>query len=180
LPDLYPDGGGVNNSKAGCWCIMSDIFHSVSFLGWHRHKNGWLSPSRKTYLFQNTPGWYTTLSPLSDASGLSMVVLPIDDALNPSKVFVVELAQPVLGNNNMPWGEGVLVYTVDATIPTGSSPVEIIPKKTSTSPVYGYLYEAPYLLNDTVSYMEGTTSVTLSILQQFGFSYNIKIEYHRQ
>jgi M6 family metalloprotease-like protein len=180
LPDLYPDGGGADNSKAGCWSIMSDIFHSVSFLGWHRHKNGWLSPSRKTYLSQNTPDWYTTLSPLSGACGLSMVVLPIDDSLKPSKVFVVELAQSVLGSNNAHWGEGVLLYTVDATIPTGSSPVTIIPKKTSTSPVYGYLYEAPYNLNDTVSHKEGTASIALKILQKFGSSYNIEIEYHRQ
>ncbi len=180
LPDLYPEGGGADTSKAGCWCIMSDIFHAVSFLGWHRHKNGWLSPSRKTYLSQNTPGWYTILSPLSAESGLSMVVLPIDDALRPSKVFVVEVAQPVLGTNNLPWGQGVLLYTVDATIRTGLSPVTIIPKTTSTSPDYGYLYEAPYTLNDTVSHTEGTTSITLSILQEFGSSYEIKIEYHRQ
>jgi len=181
LPDLYPDGGGADTSKAGCWCIMSDIFHAVSFLGWHRHKNGWLSPSRKTYLSHDTPGWYTTLSPLSAESGLSMVVLPIDDALRPSRVFVVEVAQPVLGANNQWWGQGVLLYTVDATIPTGLSPVTIIPKTTSTSPEYGYLFEAPYTLNDTVSHTEGTTSLTLSILQDFGSSYyEIKIEYHRQ
>jgi hypothetical protein len=109
-----------------------------------------------------------------------MVVLPIDDALNPSKVFVVEVVQPVLGSDNTLWGDGVLLYTVDATIPTGSSPVVIIPKTTSTSPVYGYLYQAPYLLNDTVSHTEGSASITLEILQKFGFSYNIKIGYQRQ
>ena len=180
LPDLYPYGGGADNSQAGCWSIMSDIFHAVSFLGWHRHKNGWLSPTRKTYLSQNVSEWYTTLSPLSGSCGLSMVVLPIDDALKPSKVFVVEVVQPVLGSNNALWGEGVLLYTVDATIPTGSPPVAIIPKTTSTSPVYGYLYEAPYLLKDTMSHTEGTASITLEILQKFGSSYHIKIAYHRQ
>ena len=180
LPDLYPYGGGANNSKAGCWSIMSDIFHSMSFLGWHRHKNGWLSSSRETYLSQNTSGWYTTLSPLSGSCGLSMVVLPLDNALKPSRVCVIEVAQSVLGTNNARWGEGVLLYTVDATIPTGSSPVAIIPKKISTSPQYGYLYEAPYLLNDTMSHTEGTASITLKILQKFGSSYNIQIEYHRQ
>lgn len=159
---------------------MSDIFHSVSFLGWHRHKNGWLSPSRKTYLSQNTLSWYTTLSPLSDANGLSMIVLPIDDALKPSKVFVIEVAQPVLGSNNEWWGEGVLLYTVDATKPTGCSPVEIIPKKISISPIYGYLYEAPYIRNDTVLYTEGTASITLKILPQFGSSYTIEVKYHRK
>ena len=177
LPDLYPDDGGADNSKAGCWSIMSDIFHSVSFLGWHRHKNGWLSPSRKTYLSQNTSEWYATLSPLSDVYGLSMIVLPIDDVVRPSKVYVVELAQAVLGSKL--WGEGVLLYTVDATIPTGLSPVVVIPKKVSTSPEYGYLYEAPFVTNDTLSHTEGTASIVLKVLQKFGSSYNIQIEYHR-
>jgi M6 family metalloprotease-like protein len=74
LPDLYPAGGSAPDSKAGCWDIMSDIFHSVSFLGWHRHKNGWLDPSRATYL-QGSTTWYGTISPLSGQCGLSMIVL---------------------------------------------------------------------------------------------------------
>jgi hypothetical protein len=180
LPDLYPDGGGADTSQVGCWCIMSDIFHAVSFLGWHQHKNGWLTPSRKTYLSHSTPGWYVLLNPLSAESGLSMIVLPLDDALKPSRVLVVEVARPVLGTDNQPFGQGILLYTVDATIPTGSSPVVIIPKTISTSPVYGHLYEAPYAPGDTVSYTEGTTSFTLSVLQEFGSLYVIKIEYHRQ
>lgn len=91
-------------------------FHSVSFLGWHRHKNGWLPAARATYVKQATPGWYATLSPLSGSCGLSLIALPVDDVNHPSKVFVIELAQPVLGTNNQYWGDGVLVYTVDATI----------------------------------------------------------------
>jgi M6 family metalloprotease-like protein len=180
LPDLYPYGGGAGNSEVGCWEIMSDIFHCVSFLGWHRHKNRWLSSSRKTYLSQSTQGWYATLSPLSGTCGLSMVVLPLDNPLDPSKVLVVEVAQPVLGSNNEYWGDGVLVYTVDATIASGSSPVVIIPKKVSTSPFYGYLYEAPYLVGDAMVYQKGTTRIVLRVLQKFGSSYNIQIEYHRE
>ena len=47
LPDLYPYSEGADSAKAGCWSIMSDIFHSVCFLGWHRHKNEWLDQPRK-------------------------------------------------------------------------------------------------------------------------------------
>jgi M6 family metalloprotease-like protein len=180
LPDLYPydpSGGGADNPEVGCWDIMSDIFDSVSFLGWHRHKNGWLSSSRKTYLSQSISSWYATLSPLSGSCGLSMVVLPLNNAHHPSKVLVVELAQPVLGSDNQYWGDGVLVYTVDATIASGSSPVVIIPNKISTSPVYGSLYEAPYQLGDTMMYTEGTTSITMKVLQKFASSYNIQVDY---
>jgi M6 family metalloprotease-like protein len=183
LPDLYRTGGGADTSEAGCWCIMSDIFHCVSFLGWHQHKNGWLNPSKKVYLSHNTMEWYTMLSPFSADGYLSMVVLPIDDALKPSKVMVIEVAQPVLGTNGLPWGEGILLYTVDARIPTGQSPVTVFPKKISTSPIYGHLHEALYTPNDPVPpppYMEGTTSITLNILEQRGSSYIIKIRYQLQ
>ena len=157
---------------------MSDIFHSVSFLGWHRHKNGWLPVSRATYINAGTPAWYGTLSPLSGSCGLSMVVLPVDDVHHPSKVFVIELAQPVLGTNGQYWGEGVLVYTVDATIDTLESPVVIIPRQVSDSPDYGYLYEAPYGVGD-VAHARGPAPVALAVtvLQKFGSCYNIKIEY---
>jgi hypothetical protein len=180
LPDLYPKDGGAWNSKAGCWAIMSDIFHSISFLGWHRHKNGWLPASRATYINAATSAWYGTLSPLSGSCGLSMVVLPVDDVHHPSQVFVIELAQPVLGTNGKYWGEGVLVYTVDARIDTLKSPVAIIPRKVSDSPDYGYLYEAPYGVGDVAHSPEpGPVTLTVTVLQKFGSCYNVKIEYLR-
>jgi hypothetical protein len=70
-------------------------------------------------------------------------------------VLVVELAQLVLGSNNQYWGDGVLIYTVDARIATGDSPVVVIPKKASISSDYGYLHEAPYQVNDVANFKEG-------------------------
>ena len=108
-----------------------------------------------------------------------MIALPVDDIEKPSKVLVVELAQPVLGTNNQYWGDGVLIYTVDATIATGDSPVVVIPKKASTSSDYGYLHEAPCQVNDVANFKEGNVSIVVSILQKFGSSYNLKIDYKR-
>ena len=179
LPDLYPYSGDTAQSKAGCWPIMSDIFHSVCFHGWHRHKNEWLDQPRRTYLQDATATWYKTLSPLSSGYSLSMIALPIDAVQNPSKVLVIELAQPVLGTNNQYWGSGVLIYTVDARIATGNSPDVVIPKMTSTSPDYGHLYEAPYQVNDVVNFNEGNVSIVVSVLQRFGSSYNLRIDYKR-
>ena len=180
LPDLYPYSGDADNAKAGCWPIMSDIFHSECFMGWHRHKNEWLDQPRKTYLQGTTSTWYKTLSPFSSSYGLSMIALPVDDIQKPSKVLVAELAQPVLGTNNQYWGDGVLIYTVDARIATGDSPVVVIPKITSTSSDYGYLYEAPYHVNDVANFKEGNVSIVVSILQKFGSSYNVRIDYKRE
>jgi M6 family metalloprotease-like protein len=180
LPDLYPlPNGGAENSAAGCWDIMSDIFHCVGFLGWHRHKFGWLDAPRMTYLSQNIDAWYTTLSPLDGQNGLSMVVLPIDDAAAPSKVFVVELAQSVLGTNNQRWGEGVLVYTVDARLATGNSPVVVMPNVTSSSGDYGNLYQAPFGVNDSANVVVDGVTLQLSVLQRFGTSYNLKLGLQR-
>jgi hypothetical protein len=147
---------------------MCDIFHAVSFLGWH------------TYLSKSTPEWQATLNPLSGSRGLSLIVLPADDADHPSKVFVIELAQPVLGSNNEYWGDGMLVYTVDAKIPTGASPAVLIPKQVGDSDHYRHLYQAPYGVGD-VAHARGHGSVSLKveILQKFGSSYTIKIAYQR-
>jgi M6 family metalloprotease-like protein len=177
LPDLYPDGGGGDNTSTGCWALMSDIFHATSFLGWHRHKNGWLAADRKTYLNRDVKGWTATLHPLSGERGLSMVVLPVDDAVKPSKVFVVELAPPVRGDNGEYWGEGVLLYTVDATIATGHEPVVMIPNSTDASPVFGTLFKAPFMVGDIKTHPQGGTSITLKVVQRIGSSYTITIDY---
>jgi M6 family metalloprotease-like protein len=128
LPDLYRRGSDAEDSRAGCWDIMSDIFRSVSFMAWHRYKSGWLPPARAVWIAEDTPGRTVTLHPLSRPEGVAMLVVPVDDPVCPTKVFVVELAEPVIGNNGELWGEGVLVSTVDASIPSGEAPVVVIPR----------------------------------------------------
>jgi hypothetical protein len=159
--------------------MMADNNHAGGYLGWDRHKNGWLEAPRKAYVGESAAEWNVTLSPLWAAAGLSMVVLPIDDPRRPSKVFVLELAQPVHGHDNKSWGEGVLVYTVDATRPTGKSPVVILAKKTSESPNFGALYEAPYTVGDTAHSTQGRAELSVKVLQKFGSAYNVQISYHR-
>ena len=183
LPDLYPAGSGADTSKAGCWPIMSDTFHSVSFLGWHRHKNGWLAANQKTYVSASGTQ-QLTLAPLSAGSGLSMVVLPVDDPAKPTKVIVIELAEPVLGlewNPPVPpWGEGVLIYTVDATLGSGNSPVVILPRKESSSGTYGFLFEAPWGVGDVATAVIGSTYLSVRVIQKFRSSYNVRIRYRRE
>jgi M6 family metalloprotease-like protein len=140
LPDLYnfaPFG-----FTTGAWDIMCDIFRGTSLIGWHRHKLGWLADERKVYLARGQ--LETVLTPLPGSTGTSMIVVPADDALNPSKVYALELAQLIQGRDGTTTGDGVLVYSVDASVPTGKSPVRIVPAKTTTSPIYGELFEAPF------------------------------------
>ena len=183
LPDLYRIGGGPGEHRAGCWDLMSDIFHSVGFLGWHRHKNGWLPAERKTYVPDRRRGWRTTLHPLTGPDGLSMVVLPADDVRCPAKVFVVELAQPVLGGNDECGndeyrGEGVLVYTVDASVPSGECPVVVIPRSDAGSETFGELFEAPYRVGDVAEVSERDGGrLTVAVTARHGPAYEVELTY---
>lgn len=129
LPDLYtytnrvPEGTPSN--PLGPWDIMSGS--STGFIGWHRHKLGWLDNDRKTYLAKGTHK--LTLTPLSDDAGVSMIVVPAkgEDADKPSKVYAIEVALPLRPRKQMPRPAGVLVYSVDAKLPTGFNPVVVYP-----------------------------------------------------
>jgi len=127
LPDLYTYGGvGGAKNPAGPWDIMSAAGRSTGFLGWHRHKLKWLDADRKAYLTKSNPS--LELSPLSGSDGVSLIAVPADDPARPSKVFVIEVAQPIrLKDGTKTKEEGVLVYSVDATLATGQNPVVVYP-----------------------------------------------------
>jgi len=131
LPDLYTYGSrvpeGTPSNPLGPWDIMSGS--STGFIGWHRHKFEWLDNDRKTYLTEGTHTF--TLTPLSSDEGVSMIVVPDtgEDATKPSKVYVVEVAQYLRPGKNMPRPRGVLVYSVDAKLPTGFNPVVVHPRE---------------------------------------------------
>ena len=128
LPDLYTIGDLEPKNPVGEWDIMSIAHNASGFIGWHRHKLGWLDPDRKSYL---TEGTHTlNLVPLDADSGPSMIVIPVDDPKNPSKVFVIEIGQPPqTSEGKQKWETGVLIYSVDGTKPTGKHPVVIYPKE---------------------------------------------------
>lgn len=130
LPDLYTIGDpeGPKN-PVGSWDIMSDGNRANGFIGWHRHKLGWLDADRKTYL---TKGVHQLdLAPLDAPSGTSLAIVPVSLADRPHKVFAVEIAQPARPREGRePAPHGVLIYSVDATRPTGKNPVIIHPRDT--------------------------------------------------
>jgi len=127
LPDLYTYGGveGPKN-PTGPWDIMSSAGRASGFLGWHRHKFGWLDANRKTYIASGTHRF--ELTPLNASSGVSMITVPVDDPVKPSKVFVVEISQPIRSKDKVQDSVGVLVYSVDAKLATGQNPVVVYPK----------------------------------------------------
>lgn len=131
LPDLYTYGDKVPDdaprNPLGPWDLMSAAGRASGFIGWHRHKLGWLDDNRKTYLSKGTHK--LTLTPLEDNNGISMIVVPADDPAAPSKVFVMECAQPLRMEKDGPKPGGVLVYSVDATRPSGENAVAVHPRQ---------------------------------------------------
>jgi len=167
LPDLYRLDGQAFH--VGAWDIMCDLFKGTSFLGWHRHKLGWLDDNRKKYLRSGT--LRTILTPLSSNSGVSMIVVPADNPDRPSKVYVVEIAEPVLGSDEKPTGEGILIYSVDATIATGTTPVCIYPKNSPDND--RKLYQAPFGVGDLFS--EDGVPLTVRVNRKTSKGYEVVV-----
>ena len=166
LPDLYTYGGveGPKN-PAGPWDIMSSAGRSSGFLGWHRHKFGWLDDDRKTYI--NSGTHRLKITSLNTSSGVSMIVIPVDDPVKPSKVFVIEISQPLRSKGKIHDFVGVLVYSVDAKLATGRNPVLVYPKED--------LIKAPFLQGDRFNHAEAPMSMKVLKKNEDG-SYTIEVK----
>lgn len=171
LPDLY--NFEPLRFTTGSWDVMGDIFRGRSLIGWHRHKLGWLADERKAYLAHGD--FETVLTPLPGSTGTSMIVVPADDALNPSKVYVLELAQPIRGHDGTTTGDGVLVYSVDARISTGHSPVRIVPAKTTSNFNYGELFQAPFSSGSTLDDPALPFSLSTKAKRDDGYVVGLKV-----
>jgi M6 family metalloprotease-like protein len=168
LPDLYTYGGVAGpKNPAGPWDIMSEAGSSTGFLGWHRHKLKWLDADRKSYLTKS--GKALELTPLSASSGISMIVVPADDPARPSKVFVIEVAQPIrLKGGTTSTAEGVLIYSVDATLATGQNPVVVYPRLDREQAAFheGDSFdhaEAPFRLKVLKRHADGSYNLDVSL-----------------
>ena len=166
LPDLYTYGGveGPKN-PTGPWDIMSSAGRASGFLGWHRHKFGWLDANRKTYVVSGIHRF--ELTPLNASSGVSMITIPVDDPVKPSKVFVVEISQPIRSKGKVQDSVGVLVYSVDAKLASGQNPVVVYPKAD--------LLKAPFQPGDRFDHKDAPMS--MKVLKKNGNgSYLIEVK----
>ena len=80
-----------------------------------------------------------------------MITIPVDDPLRPSKVFVVEISQPIRSKGKVQESVGVLVYSVDAKLATGKNPVVVYPKTD--------LVNAPFHPGDRFEHKDAPMSV---------------------
>lgn len=167
LPDIYTYGG-VDGAKnpAGPWDIMSSAHKATGFIGWHRHKLKWLDSDRKTYLTKGTH--VINLTALNSESGISMIVVPADNPLKPSKIYAIELAQSVKQKGGkVSKAEGVLIYSVDAKAASGNNPLVVYPKTD--------LKKAPYFPGDTFDNKDAPMKVKV-LERNEDLSYTVEVE----
>ena len=91
---------------------------------------------------------------------------------------MVELALPIRASGKEldkknPYGEGVLIYSVDATKLTGKRPLVTYPKSTAYSKVYSYTYKAPFQEGDTFEHDDAPMRV--DVLDKKGDHYRVRI-----
>jgi M6 family metalloprotease-like protein len=145
LPDLYdvPNPAWWSLFRfAGGWDTMSWNDPGFHFVAWEKWKLGWLDPSQLTCL--DEPGELTaTITPLERAGGLKAVVVPTGR----SSAVLVE-ARRRIGEDARLCDEGVLVYSVDASVRSGNGPVRVHAAQRDRSTELrgdcGPLYNAPF------------------------------------
>ena len=98
-----------------------------------------------------------------------MVAVPVDDPAKPSKVFVIELAQPYRVVGKVGTATGVLIYSVDAKLATGQNQVVVYPKTESD------LMHAPFQTGDTFKHKDAPVTVKV-VKKNAGGSMRIEIE----
>lgn len=96
-----------------------------------------------------------------------MIAIPVDEPAKPSKVFVVELAQPIRDPGKAGGASGVLVYSVDATLPSGQNSVVVHPKVD--------LSNAPFRPGDQFEHKDAAFRIKVLKENEDG-SYRIEVE----
>ena len=172
LPDLYdfdPTGGSARHVDG--WDIMSRPL--AALFAWHEWKLGWIDPTAIRCLA--APGQLEeTLTPVTRPGGVKAVVIPTDA----SRAYVVEARQPV-GRDAAICDSGVLVYTVDATVWSGSGPIRLKAAPSATNPTLlsrcGLLYNAPFDVGpgEVAAFRDG--NLTVEVLFTSGEEYRIRV-----
>lgn len=135
LVDLYAFGGAPTvpayptdqTRFVGAWTLMSNVFVPGHILTWEKRKLGWIDESQVDCL-DGPGGVEAVLTPNRVAGGHKLVAVPIDA----SSILVLE-ARDNTGIDGNLCATGLLLYEVDARIPTGQGPARILGSRATTS-----------------------------------------------
>jgi M6 family metalloprotease-like protein len=178
LPDLYD----VPHPRywslfrfAGGWDTMSWNDPGFHFLAWEKWKLGWLAPSQLVCL--DSPGEVTaTVTPIERDGGLKAIVLQT----TASTAVVIE-ARRRIGQDRRLCAEGVLVYSVDATVRSGYGPVRVHPAQPDRNfdlhNRCGPLYNAPFARGsgEVDHFEDADAGVSMQILSSSAKGYRVRV-----
>jgi M6 family metalloprotease-like protein len=177
LPDLYAFRSPTFEQTfrfAGGWDTMSWLQPGAHFLAWHKWKLGWLDGSQVVCApFGRTEAY---LTPLGEPGGLKAVVAQV----SASRAYVVELRRAA-GEDARLCEEGLLVYTVDAAVPSGSGPVVVRGAGAGAAPAQvaacGPLYDAPFALGagETPRFVSEADGVRVEVAAESGTDVLVRV-----
>ena len=178
LPDLYDVPNPVFWSLfrfAGGWDMMSWNDPGSHFLAWEKWKLGWLDPAQLTCV-DGPSQLTTTITPLERKGGLKAVVVPT----GLSSAYVIE-ARRRTGQDAPMCDEGILVYSVDASVRSGYGPVQIRPAQASSDgdklSRCGPLYNAPYdsARGEVARFQDNAAGLTVQVLSSNAGGYRVRV-----
>lgn len=168
LPDLY-DGasaprGHPSSAHVDPWDLMANQNIGRHLLAWHRLKLGWLQDSQVVCHFGggeleiDLAGW-------SNEDGVKAVMVPVQpsgSADRSSLAYVVETALPPTPGSP----SGVLVYSVNAAVPTWERPLHVRGGVDGVTP-------QPFAVSETFHHLSAGLSV--KVLTQQGDGFRVRI-----
>jgi M6 family metalloprotease-like protein len=118
LPDLYNVNRGASVEFAGGWDTMSMAGIS-DLIGWHKWKFGWIQDDQVACVTNGTSTH--ALKPIGSPDGANLAVVKTSE-----HSAIVAEARTRTGLDSSICSEGVLLYTVNSSIPTGHGPVRVV------------------------------------------------------
>ncbi|KAK7221796.1 hypothetical protein V2G26_009799 [Clonostachys chloroleuca] len=178
LPDYYPYADGSDTREyVGGWSAMGFLGGpGVDFFAWDKWRLGWIKDENVDCVSAKGTTQHT-LRPIEVKGGTNAVVI----ALSQTTAVVAE-ARAAEGLDSSICASGVLLYTIDTTVASGSGPIRVIDTKPSSGGCSGNeLNDAPLSLGQTQkpydSYEIPGLGINVKLTSETGGEYRITVEY---
>ncbi|KAI5455630.1 hypothetical protein BGZ63DRAFT_475998 [Mariannaea sp. PMI_226] len=175
LPDYYPYAPGLDTGYyVGGWSAMGFIAGPApDFFAWDKWRLGWLSDDNIECVTVRGISEHI-LTPLEAAGGIKAVVIKA----NETAALVAE-ARTAESLDSSICAPGVLLYTVDTTIPTGNGPIRVL----DANPLSGGCDNDE--LNDATLSLDGKASsyevsgwgLAVKLVSEEGGKFKIRVVY---
>ncbi|MFJ3176562.1 M6 family metalloprotease domain-containing protein [Streptomyces roseus] len=174
LPDLYSfASGGPDHPYVGGWDMMGLISGPApDHFAWHKWKHNWITDAQVGCVAV-TGTTSHRLTSLETAGGKKIIVVKTHD----TRAIVAEV-RSAKGNDAATCATGVLIYTVDTDIRTGSGPIRVQDARPGSGGCSGNeLGDATYGYGPgSVShYRDGVSGVTIDVTSRNRDGYTLAV-----